>query len=147
FGLGRLAGRGMAAGGVAALGLVSARAVWASVLARPVLAGIGAGLRRAGLRRRPHGVGVWATGFALGASPLLLARLVGASGASPVTALRPRWLWADGAGALARAAQGLFGLQVPLVVDGPARAALPLAAVVTLGLGLVVMLAVASRSP
>ena len=146
FGLGRLDGRRMPAGVVAALGLVSGLAVWDSVLALPALAGVGAGLLLAGLRPRPHGVGVWATGFALGASPLLLARLVGASGASPVTALRPRWLWADGAGALARAAQGLFGLQVPLVVDGPERGALPLATVVTLGLGLVVMLAVGSRS-
>ena len=146
FGLGCLAGRRVPPGVVAALGLVSGLAVWDSAVALPALAGVGVGLLLAGLRPRLGGVGVFAAGFVLGVSPLLLARLVGASGASPVTALRPRWLWADGVGALARAAQGLLGLQVPLVVDGPERAALPLVAVVALGLGLVVMLAAGSRS-
>jgi hypothetical protein len=42
-----------------------------------------------------------------------------------VTAVRPRWLWLDGLQDLARAAAGLFGVQVPLVVDGPQRAELP----------------------
>jgi hypothetical protein len=145
-GLGRLDGRRVSLGVVAASGLVSGLAVWDSVLALPALAGLGVGLFLAGLRPRPDSVGVFAAGFGLGASPLLLARLVGASGASPVTALRPRWLWADGVGALSRATQGLLGLQVPLVVDGPERAALPLVAVVALGLGLVVMLAAGSLS-
>src|SRR6185295_9907411 len=54
--------------------------------------------------------------------------------------------WGDGLAALARAAQGLFGLQVPLVVDGPERAALPLAVVVALGLGLVGLVAAGARS-
>jgi hypothetical protein len=56
---------------------------------------------------------------------VLLARAVGASAASPVTDLRPRWLWADGLSDLGRASAGLVGLQVPLVVDGPERALLP----------------------
>jgi len=146
FGLGRLAGQRVPPGVVAALGLVSGLAVWDSALALPALAGAGVGLFLAGLRPRLDGVGVFAAGFVLGASPLLLARLVGASGASPVTALRPRWLWAEGVGALARATQGLLGLQVPLVVDGPERAALPLVAVIALGLGVVVMLVAGSRS-
>ena len=146
FGLGRLAGRRVPPGVVAALGLMSGLAVWDSALALPALAGVGAGLFLAGLRPRLNSVGVFAAGFALGLSPLLLARLVGASGASSVTALRPRWLWSDGVGAVARAARGLLGLQVPLVVDGPERAAMPLIAVVALGLGLVVMLAAGSRS-
>ena len=55
----------------------------------------------------------------------LLARAVGAAAASPVTALRPRWLWLAGLRTWPRAAAGLFGLQVPLVVDGPERAACP----------------------
>jgi len=140
-GLDRLAGGRPSLVVAAALGLLCGVAVWDSVLALPALAGAFAGLVIAGLRPRPAGIGVFAAGFALGASPLLVARLVGASGSSPVTALRPRWLWADGLAALARAGQGLFGLQVPLVVDGPERAALPLVAVLALGLGLLALVA------
>ena len=146
LGLGCLDGRRVSLGAVAASGLVTGLAVWDSALALPALAGVGVGLFLAGLRPRLSGVGVFAGGLALGASPLLVARLIGASGSSPVTALRPRWLWADGVVALARAAQGLLGLQVPLVVDGPERAALPLVAVVALGPGLAVMLAAGSLS-
>jgi hypothetical protein len=46
---------------------------------------------------------------------------------------------------LLRAAAGLFGLQVPLVIDGPERASLPVAAVLALGVGLVVLVAAGSR--
>jgi hypothetical protein len=119
FGLDGLDGRRLPRPAVVALGLVCGAAVWDSALALPALAGAGAGLVAARWRPRLAGIAAFAAGFALGTSPLLVARLVGASGSSPVTALRPRWLWADGAVALARAAQGLFGLQVPLVVDGP----------------------------
>ncbi|HEX6738347.1 MAG TPA: hypothetical protein VF310_08755, partial [Vicinamibacteria bacterium] len=108
-----------------AAGLVSGLAVWDSALALPALAGLAAGLVAGGLRPRPAALALLAAGFALGASPLLVARAVGASAASPVTSLRPRWLWSDGLLDLARAAAGLFGVQVPLVVDGPERAALP----------------------
>jgi hypothetical protein len=75
-------------------------------------------------------------GLAIGMAPLAVARAVGASASSPVTALRPRWLWLDGARDLGRAAAGLFGLQVPLVVDGPERAWLPLAVAAVLAVAL-----------
>lgn len=131
---------------VAAAGLVSGLAVWDSWLALPALVGVAAGLAVAGLRPRLPGVLLFSAGLAAGASPLLVAKLNGASGSSPVTALRPRWLWADGIAALARAAQGLFGLQVPLVVDGPERATLPLLATLALGAGLAVLVVAGSRS-
>jgi hypothetical protein len=124
-------------GAAAVAGLVAGLAVWDSALALPALAGIGAGLLAAGARPMARVLVVFAAGLAIGASPLAVARLVGASASSPVTALRPRWLWLDGLADLAHAAAGLFGLQVPLVVDGPQRAALPL------GLSFVLALALA----
>jgi hypothetical protein len=123
------------------LGLVAGLAVWNSSLAIPAFAGMGAGLVLAGLRPQPSalfGLG----GFALGVSPLAVAHIIGAAGstvvtaASAVTALRPRWLWGSGVADLGRAAAGLLGVQVPLVVDGPERAALPPALGVALVLGL-----------
>ena len=79
----------------------------------------------------------------LGASPLLVARLSGASGtsvvtaASAVTALRPRWLWPQGLSDLgSRARRPSSGFRVPLVVDGPERAPLPLLVSLALGIGL-----------
>jgi hypothetical protein len=146
LGLRRIDGRDVPRAAVVAAGLVSGAAVWDSALALPALVGAGAGLALAGLRPRPAGVALFSGGFLLGASPLLVARLVGASGSSPVTALRPRWLWTDGLVALARSAQGLLGLQVPLVVDGPERAALPLVAAGALAAGLAVLVALGSRS-
>src|SRR2546425_932966 len=83
-----------------------------------------AGLLAAGLRPGRSGF-VFLAGLALGASPLAVARAIGASGstvvtaASAVTAIRPGWLWMSGLSDLAHAIVGLFGLQVPLVVDGP----------------------------
>jgi hypothetical protein len=109
----------------ASAGLGSGLAVWDSALALPALLGIGAGLLLAGSRPHPRPSAAFAAGFALGASPLAIARAIGASASSPVTAVRPRGLWLDGLSDLAHAAAGLFGLQVPLVVDGPQRAALP----------------------
>ena len=92
----------------------------------------------AGSRRRPAAAApallAFASGLAVGASPLLVARPIGASGArvvtasSAVTAIRPRWLWEQGALDLGHALRGLAGLQVPLVVDGKERADLPAAA-------------------
>jgi len=140
FGFDGIDGRRRSRLAVVALGFVGGVAAWDSALALPALAGALAGLVGAGLRPRLPGIAAFAAGFALGASPLLVARVVGASGASPVTALRPRWLWADGAAALARASQGLFGLQVPLVVDGPERARLTLLAAVALTVGLLALL-------
>ena len=105
-----------------------------------------AGLALAGLRPRPRAGLAFGAWLAVGASPLLLARLIGASGAkvvtasSAVTALRPRWLWGEGVSDLAHALRGLTGLQVPLVVDGAERAELPAALVVLLAVGLLVAL-------
>jgi hypothetical protein len=113
------------------VGVVAGLAVWDSFLALPALLGAVAGLVAAGVRP-PLRAALWiAAGAAIGAAPLLAARLTGASGATPVTALRPRWLWGAGVQDLLRAARGLSGIDVPLVIDGPERAALPgLAAIV-----------------
>jgi hypothetical protein len=124
-----------------ASGLVCGLAIWDSFLALPALVGAAAGLLAAGIRPRVRTLAWIALGIAAGAAPLLIARLTGASGATPVTALRPRWLWTAGMHDLARAASGLFGIDVPLVVDGPERAALPLAAAVLLAAALVALLA------
>jgi hypothetical protein len=131
------------AGGVVALalGLVCGLAIWNSSLAIPAFAGMAVGLWLAGARPG-RGALVFVAGLAIGAFPLLLARLIGASGAatvtaaSAVTAVRPLWLVPSGFADLSHAITGLFGLQVPLVVDGPERAALPLAARIALPLGL-----------
>ncbi|HEY6553254.1 MAG TPA: hypothetical protein VI669_07855, partial [Vicinamibacteria bacterium] len=124
------------------VGLVCGLAVWNSSLAIPAFVGMGAGLAVAGVRP-PRAVAGWtALGMALGASPLLVARLLGASGASvvtaasAVTAIRPRWLWMSGLEDLASALSALLGFRVPLVVDGPERAVLPMLAVVALAVGL-----------
>ena len=141
-------GRGTALG----LGLVSGLAVWNSSLAIPAFVGMAAGLALAGLRPRPSNALAFASGLALGAAPLLVARLIGASGtkvvtaSSAVTALRPRWLWGEGMLNLAHALQGVAGLQIPLVVDGKERAFLPVAATVLLASGLVVAVAAGCRS-
>ena len=111
-----------------------------------------AGLVLAGWRPRLPSSLAWAGGVALGAVPLLVARLVGASGAkvvtasSAVTAFRPRWLWGRGLHDLAHALWGLGGLQVPLVVDGKERALLPPALVGLLAAGLLVAVAAGCRT-
>jgi hypothetical protein len=122
-------------------GIVAGLAVWNSALAIPAFAGIGAGLLLAGRRPAARGLAAFAAGLVLGALPLAVARMVGASASSPVTSLRPRWLWLDGASDLAHAAAGLFGLQVPLVVDGPQRAALPFGLPAVLGVALLAAVA------
>ncbi len=139
-------------GSALGLGLACGLAVWNSSLAIPAFAGMGAGLALAGLRPRLRASLVFAVGVALGAAPLLVARLVGASGAkvvtasSAVTAVRPRWLWGQGVLDLGHALRGLAGLQVPLVVDGKERADLPAALAVLLAAGLLVALAAGCRS-
>jgi hypothetical protein len=120
----------------AAAGLAGGLAVWNSALAVPALAGIGAGLLLSGRRPSARAGLAFTAGLLLGAAPLAIAAAVGASAASPVTSVRPRWLWIDGLLDLARAAAGLFGLQVPLVVDGPQRAALPYGLAIALGAAL-----------
>ena len=134
------------------LGLVCGLAVWNSSLAIPAFVGMGAGLLAAGLRTRLSAAVAFGTGMAVGASPLVIARLVGASGArvttaaSAVTALRPRWLWGEGVSDLVHALRGLLGLQVPLVVDGPERAELPGLVVGLLAAGLLAAFALGSWS-
>ena len=137
---------------VLGLGVVCGLAVWNSSLAIPAFAGMATGLLLAGFRASLASSAVFVAGAALGAAPLALARLLGASGAkvvtaaSAVTAIRPLWLWWPGAQDLGRALVGLLGLQVPLVVDGKERAALPLALVVALAAGLAAALAAGSRA-
>ena len=130
----------------AAWGIVCGLATWNSALALPALAGAGVGLFMAGLRPRPANAAGFLAGFALGASPLLVARAVGASASSTVTAVRPQWLWWGGVSDLGHALTGLYGFEVPLVVDGPERAALPTAIRGLLGIGLALMLAGAPRT-
>jgi hypothetical protein len=124
------------------VGLVAGLAVWNSSLAIPAFLGMGVGLLAARLRSPRAAGGLFVLGFAVGLGPLLLGRLIGASGtsvvtaASAVTAIRPQWLWLSGLRDLALACVGLFGFRVPLVVDGPEREALPSFIVAGLALGL-----------
>ena len=139
------------AGAAVLAGLAGGLAVWSSSLAIPALAGMAMGLGLAGLRPGRPAL-AFAAGFGLGLGPLVVARAIGASGssvvtaASAVTAVRPRWLWASGLQDLGQALAGLVGLDVPLVVDGPERAALPGAAPLVLGAGLVLAVAAGAWS-
>jgi len=141
-------GPGLALG----LGVVCGLAVWNSSLAIPAFFGIAAGLALAGLRPRPRPALAFTAGLVVGALPLAVARAIGASGAkvvtaaSAVTAIRPRWLWLEGARELGHALRGLAGLQVPLVVDGKERVAPPIALAVLLAAGLLVTIAAGCRS-
>jgi hypothetical protein len=126
---------------LAGLGLVCGLAVWDSFLALPALIGAAAGLAAAGTRPRLRPALWIAAGAAIGMAPLLVARWTGASGSTPVTALRPRWLLPAGVQDLGRAALGLFGIEVPLVIDGPERAGLPPAAAALLAAGLLLLAA------
>jgi hypothetical protein len=137
---------GRAIGRLLAGSLLGGLAIWDSALAVPALAGSALGLLLAGRRPPFRKMALIACGLMAGASPLLVARAIGASGSSPVTDLRPRWLWSAGIAGLGRAAIGLFGLRVPLVVDGPERAALPLLAAIALAAGLLLLVLVAARS-
>jgi hypothetical protein len=131
------------------VGLFCGLAVWNSALAIPAFAGMALGLALAGVR--PRAPLRW---VALGIEPvpLLVARLIGASGArvvtasSAVTALRPRWLWGQGLIDLGQALAGFLGLSVPLVVDGKERAALPAALVVLLAVGLLAAVGAVCRT-
>jgi hypothetical protein len=129
-------------GAVTVAGLAAGLAVWDSALALPALVGIGVGLLLAGARPGLRSAVGFAAGFVIGASPLVVARAIGASASSPVTAVRPRWLWLAGLSDLAHAAAGLFGVQVPLVVDGPQRAALPWGLGVVLAIALIAAVAI-----
>lgn len=128
-------------------GLLFGLALWDSALALPVLVGAASGLLVAGFRPSLKASGTFLAGLCLGASPLFVASLVGAQASSPVTAVRPTWLWRAGLVDLGRAAAGLLGIDVPLVVDGPEREALPLVLAVILVTALVSLVSagVASR--
>ena len=139
-------GRPVPAAEAAAWGLVCGLAVWDSALAVPALVGGLGGLVAAGFRPRPRAAAAAAGGLVAGLSPLLVAGIAGASAASPVTDLRPRWLWRAGVGDLLEAAAGLFGLEVPLVVDGPERAVLPLGLRAALAAGLLAAAAAGIRT-
>jgi hypothetical protein len=135
------------------LAVVCGLAVWNSSLAIPAFTGMAVGLLLAGLRPRVSWLLPLLAGFAVGASPLLVARLIHASGstvetaASAVTALRPRWLWMSGLRDLCAAVFRLVGLEVPLVVDGPEHEPLPIAVRLCLlaALALAVSLGLSSR--
>jgi len=146
------AGEAVSRMGIALAGVVCGLAVWTSSLAIPAFAGMAFGLALAGLRPRFGSAAAFAAGAAAGALPLAVARLLGASGtsvvtaSSAVTALRPRWLWGQGLADLGGALQGVLGLQVPLVVDGQERAAVPVALAVLLAAGLIVAVAAGCRT-
>jgi len=150
--LAAIEGRAFGRWALLGLGVVCGLAVWNSSLAIPAFAGMALGLALAGLRPRPLSALLWTLGAALGASPLAVARVIGASGskvttaASAVTAIRPRWQWWQGVQDLAHALRGLVGLDVPLVVDGKARASLPEALVLLLACGLLFALVAGIRS-
>lgn len=133
-------------------GLVCGLATWNSALAIPAFAGMAAGLLLAGSRPRAPQAIVFGLGAALGSLPLVVARVVGASGAtvvtasSAVTALRPRWLWGQGLADLCQALVGFVGLELPLVIDGNERAALPSVLVVLLALGLLAAIGAGCRT-
>jgi hypothetical protein len=139
-------------GSVFLAGLASGLAVWNSALAVPALAGMAAGLALSGLRPRLRTALTFSAGVALGLVPLLVARLIGASGthvetaSSAVTALRPQWLWAQGLADLGHALAGLVGFQVPLVVDGRERATLPALVVALLAAALLASVLAACRT-
>ncbi len=134
------------------MGIVCGLAVWNSSLAIPAFVGMALGLALAGLRPRLGPALAFAAGLAVGALPLAVARAIGASGAkvttaaSAVTAIRPRWLWVDGARELGHALRGLAGLQIPLVVDGKERVDPPVALAVLLAAGLLAAVAAGCRS-
>lgn len=126
---------------VFALGVLAGLAVWNSSLAIPAFVGMAAGLAAAGWRCPVRAALPGLAGFAVGLVPLAWSRWSGAAGASTVTAasavtaIRPRWLWAGGLSDLGHALLALFGFRVPLVVDGPEKAALPLWLVSALAIG------------
>ena len=117
--LARDAGRRAAALGAGSS--AGSRGLGLCALALPALAGVrwrapgrrpasDARGRRLRLRRR----------LLLGASPLAIARAIGAPASSPVTSVRPRWLWIGGTGGpCARGGRACSACRSPLVVDGP----------------------------
>jgi hypothetical protein len=118
-------GRGFAAGLAAGLG------TWNTVLTVPCLAGSLSGLAAAGVPLRRAAIG-FVPGFVLGIVPAIVAKAIGASGITAATRVQPYGIrslahWGDGLAAITHTLQGLFGVRLPLVVDGPEWTAFPLA--------------------
>jgi hypothetical protein len=118
-------GRGFAAGLLAGLG------TWNTALTVPCLAGSLAGLVAAGVPLRRAAIG-FVPGFALGIVPTIVGKVIGASGITAATKVQPYGIrtpahWGEGVQAIGWTLQGLFGIRIPLVVDGPEWTAFPLA--------------------
>ncbi|HEV8254747.1 MAG TPA: hypothetical protein VGQ78_08330 [Vicinamibacteria bacterium] len=128
------------------IGLLSGLAVWDSALALPSLVGIAAGTLAAGARL-PRKAAAFVAAFAIGVLPMAVAFAVHAAVPTPVTGLRPRWLWPAAPMDLARATAGLVGLSVPVLADGPIRLAMAPGLRVLLGaaLALATILGAAAR--
>ncbi len=132
-------------------GLVAGLGTWNTVLTVPGLLGGLGGLAVARVPLLRHGL-PFSAGFVFGYVPALLSRAIGAAGPSPSASVQPYSMrgashWGEGAATLAHAVTGLFGLQVPLVIDGPERASLPLPVVVLLASSLIALMTVGvSRS-
>ena len=120
-------------------------AIWDSALAIPALAGAAAGLVAAGWRPRVRAIATFVGDSLPAPRSLVIARVIQASASSPVTALRPRWLWMAG---LARSgARGERALR-PAGAAGGGRAGARVAAgrgVLVLGAGLILLVAAAGR--
>lgn len=136
-------GRGFAAGVAAGLG------TWNTVLTVPCLAGSLGGLFAAGVPLGRAAIG-FVPGFAVGLAPSLVARLIGASGVTAATRVQPYAVrtsahWGEGLDVILRVWQGLFGIRIPLVVDGPEWTTLPAPIPVLVAVALVVLLALGIR--
>jgi hypothetical protein len=132
-------GRGFAAGVAAGLG------TWNTVLTVPCLAGSLGGLFAAGIPLRRAAIG-FVPGFALGLLPALIARGIGASGVTAATRVQPYAVraaahWTEGLDVILRVWQGLFGIRIPLVVDGPEWTSLPAPIPVVVALVLLILIA------
>lgn len=135
--------RGFAAGLAAGLG------TWNTVLTVPCLAGSLSGLLAAGVPLERAAIG-FVPGFALGVVPALVAKLIGASGVTAATTVQPYavrsyWHWLEGLDVITRVWQGLFGVRVPLVVDGPQWTAFPLPVRAALAAALLLLVALGVR--
>jgi hypothetical protein len=126
-------------------GLLTGLSAWNTVLTLPGLAGGLAGLLALRVSARRAAL-PFVLGCAVGYAPAIVSRVVGASGPSPAASVQPYATrtaahWGEGLGVLTRAAKGLFGYDIALVVDGPERAALPALVRVLLLAALIVLVA------
>jgi hypothetical protein len=136
-------GRGFAAGFAAGLG------TWNTALTVPCLAGSLSGLVAAGVPLRRAAIG-FVPGFALGIVPTIVGKVIGASGITEATKVQPYGIrtpahWGEGVQAIGWTLQGLFGIRIPLVVDGPEWTAFSLAVRLALAAALCVLVAAGVR--